>query len=129
MTWKWSARGHLLSMGVVLSLLASSACASHPPYQHPDLRTDSHGDVVNQHPGDAARSTRQAPPPAQHATPPAQPGPEYSWGSGQYSWDSNDFQSRGGGWAVPPTGYYAWTAGSWEKSRTDNWVYVEGHWQ
>jgi len=129
MTWKSSARGHLLSMGVVASLLASSACASHPPYQHLDRRTAPRGNVVNPHPGDAGRYVQQTPAGGQLETPPVQPGPGYSWGSGHSSWDSNDFQSRGDGWAAPPTGYYAWAAGSWEKSGIDNWVYVEGHWQ
>jgi hypothetical protein len=129
MTRNRSGSGHLVSRVLVASLVASSACVSHPPYQHPDLRTDSHGDVVNQRRDDAARHAPGAPSPGRPETPPAQPGPEYSWGSGQHSWDGNDFQWRGGEWAVPPTGYYAWTAASWQKSGTDNWVYVEGHWQ
>ena len=106
MTWKWSASGQLTKMGLVALLVASSACASNP-----------------------GRYAHQAPPPDRQETAATLPGPEYSWGSGQSSWDGDNFQRHVGGWAVPPTGYYAWTAGGWQQSGTNNWVYVEGHWQ
>jgi hypothetical protein len=128
MTWEWSASGHLTKMVVGVSLFAGSACASNPPYQR-DLRTDPRDHVVNQRPVDAARHAPGAPSPGGPETPPTQPGADYSWGSGQHTWDGSDFQGSAGERAVPPAGYYAWTAGSWQKSGSDNWVYVEGHWQ
>jgi hypothetical protein len=129
MTRKWNAAGRLTHAVALASLVAGSACASNPTYQHRDRTTDANGDVVNQRRDDAGRYAHREPPQDRSETPPPQPGAEFIWVSGHHSWDGADFQWHKGQWTVPPTGYHTWTVGRWEQTGTSNWVYVEGQWQ